>query len=57
VIALLREILDEVARDPALAQVRGALRLDGFNRLQDVHYRAVAHLAQSAVDLGYPTLA
>lgn len=49
--------IDDVARDPALRDVRAELLLDGFNALSPAHYRAVLYLEQIAIDQGYPDLA
>ena len=53
--ALLRA-LDEVAHDPALAKIRAALLLDGFERLPLEAYEAVLELERDASAAGYPTL-
>lgn len=55
-LAGLREILDEVAADPALHDVRDTLLLDGFRVVPAEHYRAVLRLADIARGLGYPHL-
>ena len=52
-----REVLDEVAVDPALLEVRDTLLLDGFGVVPAEHYRAVLRLANIARGLGYPHLA
>jgi ABC-type phosphate/phosphonate transport system substrate-binding protein len=53
--ALLRA-LDAVARDPALAPVRDALRLDGFERLDVGAYDGVLALERRAMAAGYGVL-
>jgi ABC-type phosphate/phosphonate transport system substrate-binding protein len=57
VLAVLRRALAEVARDPALAPVRAALLLDGFETLPEGAYQAILALERDAIALGYPTLA
>lgn len=56
-LALLREALADVARDPALRATRDVLLLDGFEVVPVRHYRAAPRLADIARDLGYPHLA
>lgn len=56
-LAGLREVLDEVAADPALHGVRDTLLLDGFRVVPAEHYRAVLRLGDIARGLGYPHLA
>jgi len=56
-VARIRRALDRVAADPALAEVRAALLLDGFEILPDGAYRRVLDLEEAAVSLGYPALA
>jgi ABC-type phosphate/phosphonate transport system substrate-binding protein len=53
----MRRALDEVAGDPALADLRAALLLDGFEVLPDRAYQRVLDLEAAAVGLGYPVLA
>jgi ABC-type phosphate/phosphonate transport system substrate-binding protein len=53
---LLREAFAAVAADPALASVRAALLLQGFDLAPPRDYAAVLRLEQQAVDAGYPTL-
>jgi ABC-type phosphate/phosphonate transport system substrate-binding protein len=53
--ALLRA-LDDVARDPALAPVRDALRLEGFERLTFEDYGSVLALERRAQAAGYGVL-
>ncbi len=55
-LAGLREVLNEVAADPALREVRDLLLLDGFEVVPAEHYRAVLRLRDIARDLGYPHL-
>ena len=57
VMANLRRALAEVAGDPALADVRGELMLDGFETLPEDAYEAILTLERDAVAQGYPTLA
>lgn len=54
--AALLQALEDVAVDPALAAVRGTLRLQGFNVLSEAHYSAALAHEQMAADLGYPVL-
>jgi ABC-type phosphate/phosphonate transport system substrate-binding protein len=56
-IARMRRALARVAADPALASLRAALFLDGFEVLPDQAYRRVVELEEAAVRLGYPALA
>jgi ABC-type phosphate/phosphonate transport system substrate-binding protein len=56
-LAALRAVLDEAAADPALAEVRRTLLLDGFSLVPVEHYRAALRLQDIAGDLGYPLLA
>jgi ABC-type phosphate/phosphonate transport system substrate-binding protein len=53
----LRAALRAAAADPALADARNELLLDGFELLPDRAYRVVAGLAAQAVAAGYPELA
>ena len=53
----LRAVLDEVAVDPALREVRDILLLDGFGVVPAEHYRAILRLGDIARGLGYPHLA
>ena len=56
-LAVLRAVLDEVAADLALREVRHALLLDGFSLVPAKHYRAALRLQDIAANLGYPRLA
>jgi ABC-type phosphate/phosphonate transport system substrate-binding protein len=56
-LSALRRALDDVGRDPALADVRAALMLDGFETLPEGAYHAILALEQDAIAQGYPTLA
>lgn len=56
-LAALRDALDAVAADPALAEVRAALRLEGFSRLSRADYDPVAALEQDARRRGVRDLA
>jgi ABC-type phosphate/phosphonate transport system substrate-binding protein len=56
-LAALRAVLDEVAADPTLREVRRTLLLDGFSLVPAEHYRAPLRLQDIATDLGYPQLA
>jgi ABC-type phosphate/phosphonate transport system substrate-binding protein len=56
-LAAIRRALDQVAADPALADLRAALLLDGFEVLPDGAYRRVLDLEQAALRLGYRELA
>lgn len=56
-LATLRAVLEEVAADPALREVRGTLFLDGFSLIPAEHYRAALRLRDIAADLDYPQLA
>ncbi len=53
----LRRVLHEIARDPALAAVRGALLIDGFSVLPETAYDQIPDLERAAVERGYPELA
>lgn len=55
-LAALRRALDEVASDPALADARAALLLDGFELLPGDAYDRVLQLERDAAALGYPVL-
>jgi ABC-type phosphate/phosphonate transport system substrate-binding protein len=57
VVAALRKALADVAVDPALAAVRAALLLDGFETLPGGAYQAILALERDAIAQGYPTLA
>jgi ABC-type phosphate/phosphonate transport system substrate-binding protein len=48
--------LDDVARDPALAPARSALRLEGFEALTPGAYDTVLTLERAAQAAGYPEL-
>ena len=56
-VELLRTTLDDVAADPALAGVRKALLIDGFERLPQDAYHAVLDFERDAAGLGYPAVA
>jgi ABC-type phosphate/phosphonate transport system substrate-binding protein len=56
-LAALRRALAEVARDPALAPVRAALLLDGFETLPPRAYDTILAFERDAIGLGYPSLA
>ena len=51
-----RSALTTVCTDPALADTRKALMLDGAALLGEVDYQRVLQLEQQAIDLGYPQL-
>lgn len=52
----LREALSAVALDPALADARETLLLDGFSLLPRRYYRLPLYVEQGAFALGYPRL-
>jgi len=52
----LQRALQEVARDPALAPVRDALRLEGFELLSLRSYESVRAMERRARRAGYPVL-
>jgi ABC-type phosphate/phosphonate transport system substrate-binding protein len=54
--AALARALAEVARDPALEEIRAELLLDGFSRLETADYQSILDLERTAIELGYPTL-
>jgi ABC-type phosphate/phosphonate transport system substrate-binding protein len=56
-VALLRAALDQAAADPALAEPRAILGLNGFATLTDADYDAVLQLERDAITLGYPVIA
>jgi len=56
-LAALRTALHEAVADPALADARAALLLEGFEQLPDDAYDRVLQLEANAVALGYPVLA
>ncbi len=56
-LAALRQVLAEVAVDPALVTVRSTLMLDGFATLPEGAYDAILALERDAIAQGYPTLA
>jgi hypothetical protein len=56
-LAALGRALDDVARDPALSDVRAELMLDGFNSLPSSQHHAVLYLEQIAAAQDYPQLA
>jgi ABC-type phosphate/phosphonate transport system substrate-binding protein len=56
-LALLRHALHDAARDPALAGVRDALMIDGFEILHAGRYQRVLALERGAIRAGYPALA
>jgi ABC-type phosphate/phosphonate transport system substrate-binding protein len=53
---ILADVLDEVAADPALADVRATLLLGGFLRLGADAYERVVEVERGAVAVGYPVL-
>jgi ABC-type phosphate/phosphonate transport system substrate-binding protein len=55
--AALVEALEHAAHDPALAETRRTLRLQGFHVLPEAHYSGVLAHEQLAADFGYPVLA
>ncbi|MCP5368048.1 MAG: PhnD/SsuA/transferrin family substrate-binding protein [Hyphomicrobiales bacterium] len=55
-VAALRAALDAAAADPALAVVRDALLITGFEVRGDGDYEAIARGLREAADLGYPDL-
>jgi ABC-type phosphate/phosphonate transport system substrate-binding protein len=55
-VSALRAALADIARDPALANLRKALLLEDFTTLPDAHYRAFVHFEQMAESQGYPNL-
>ncbi len=56
-IALLRDALAELQRDPAMADLRDVLGLETFALLDAGDYAAVLALEREAAALGYPVLA
>jgi len=56
VVDALRRALDAACADPALADVRQTLLIDGFNVLRTSHYAAVRHAQDFAAQLAYPEL-
>jgi ABC-type phosphate/phosphonate transport system substrate-binding protein len=50
------ETLNWVMREPALADVRRALLLDGVHTLPEANYRGLLYVEQIAIDQGYPHL-
>ncbi|WP_165916561.1 PhnD/SsuA/transferrin family substrate-binding protein [Caulobacter sp. BK020] len=56
-LAALRAVLNEVAADQSLREVRQVLLLEGFSLTSAEHYRAALRLQDIAVGLGYPNLA
>lgn len=54
--AVLADALADVARDPALREVRAELLLDGFSQLALFRYEAILTLEAFAVSKGYPIL-
>ncbi|MHA1523615.1 MAG: phosphate/phosphite/phosphonate ABC transporter substrate-binding protein [Alphaproteobacteria bacterium] len=56
-IAILRQVLNEVAGQAELADCRAALLLDGFEVLSDADYDRIEQIEARAVDLGYPVVA
>lgn len=56
-LAALRHALAAVAADPALADVRAALMLRGFEFLDDAAYDRPLEMEREAIALGYPALA
>jgi ABC-type phosphate/phosphonate transport system substrate-binding protein len=55
-VAAVRAAVIEVMRDPALANARGALLLDGVEVLGDAAYDAILAMERQAGALGYPAL-
>jgi ABC-type phosphate/phosphonate transport system substrate-binding protein len=55
-VAALRAVLAAVARDPALAEARETLLIEGFSALPLNDYRVTRELEERAHELGYPTL-
>ena len=56
VLQKLRNALTNVCTDPALAQTRGDLLLDGAALLDDDDYERVIEMEQRAIEQGYPAL-
>ncbi|MEF0940988.1 phosphate/phosphite/phosphonate ABC transporter substrate-binding protein [Rhizobium sp. BR 362] len=56
-LALLRQILADIAGEPALADVRDTLSLRRFEVLGDADYEPLAELERQAIALGYPVIA
>jgi len=56
-IATLRAVLVEVARDPALADVRADLMIAGFEPLEPGAYAEILAMENTAIAAGYPSLA
>jgi ABC-type phosphate/phosphonate transport system substrate-binding protein len=56
-LAAIRAVLDEVAADRCLQEVRQILLLESFSVTPVEHYRAALRLQDIAVGLGYPNLA
>ncbi len=50
------QALDDVARDPALSEVRDVLMLEGFSALPLSQYQAVIRLEERAAKLRYPVV-
>jgi ABC-type phosphate/phosphonate transport system substrate-binding protein len=56
-LTLLRQILADIASEPALADVRDTLSLRRFELLGDADYEPLAELERQAIALGYPIIA
>jgi ABC-type phosphate/phosphonate transport system substrate-binding protein len=56
-LAILRSALADVSKDPALADTRDRLLLDGFDFAPDGTFAEVRRLARLAAECGYPDLA
>lgn len=56
-IVVLRQALDDLAREPTLAEARAALQLEGFVQIPPAAYDTLLELGAQAAGLGYPALA
>jgi ABC-type phosphate/phosphonate transport system substrate-binding protein len=56
-VAMLRRVLQDIADDPALADIRETLLIDGFDVLHPSRYRSALQLERGAGRAGYPLLA
>lgn len=56
-VTILRRVLQEIAGDPALMEVRETLLLDGFDVLHPARHRSALRLERDAERAGYPLLA
>ncbi len=56
ILSLLRNALNDVARDPALESVRSALSIAGFADKTETDYEDILRLEKGAIQLGYPEL-